>query len=220
MKLPLIIATLLLSLVTLATTAMSQKTCSCKAPDGSCSANVTCRENGCTSICGSNDGCYAACGKDMVLTRFTLKLVNKDSNEVVSALIRHTGKNIEFIPRDRKARFNIDIKDEDLWNAMEYLDQRGQLKINKVPWKEYRVLRKGMSHGSKVSHVQFNDISIKDALNHLSFLSGLLFRVESGDPEKLLSLSLREVTLNEVVARISEETNVKIKRTERSASTK
>jgi hypothetical protein len=119
MKLPLTIATLLLLLFTLAPIATSQRKCSCKAPDGSCNASVTCSQHGCTAICGTNSACYSACGKDLLSTRFTLKLVNKGSKEIASALSQHAGRNIEFIPRRRNDRFNIDIKDDDMWNTME-----------------------------------------------------------------------------------------------------
>lgn len=220
MKLPLTIAILLLSLITSALTATSQKTCSCNAPDESCKTSVSCGQGGCTAICGSNSGCYAACGEDLLYTRFTLKLVNKGSKEIATALSHHTGKNIEFVPWKRSSRFNrfnIDIKDDDVWNALEYLYKRGEVRIDGVDFEKYREFRKGALEGGKVS-VYFNDISVKDALAHLSFLSGLPFRVDSGNAEKLISISLREVTLSEIVARISAQTGIQIEQTDKRVS--
>lgn len=221
MKLPLTIATLLLSLVTLAPTATSQKkTCSCQSPDRTCNTTVECSQNGCTSICGSNSVCYTSCGKDMLVTPFTLKLTTKNSAEIVSALSSYTSKKIEFVPWRRNGPFNIDIKDDDIWNTMDYLYERGKLKLGGVDWSEYQKMRKTASKGKKISQVDFNGISVRDALAHLSFLSGMPLRVESGDAEKPLTLSLREVTLDEVVSRISAQTGVKIEQTEKKDSIK
>lgn len=219
MKLPLTIATLLILLSTLSPTGTSQKRCSCKAADGSCNASVTCRQHGCTAICGTNSACYSACGKDLLSTRFTLKLVKKGSKEIAFALSQHTGRNIEFVPRRRNDRFNIEIKDDDMWNTMEYLYQRGKVRVIGVDWGEYRKLRRATSEGAKMS-VDFNDISVRDALDQLSFLTGLQFRVESGDAEKLISISLREVTLGEIISRISAETGIRIEQAEKRPSIK
>lgn len=213
MKLPLTVVTLLLVLAAPVPTARSQKqSCSCKAPDESCEANVTCSQSGCTAICGSKDGCYAACGKDTLLTRFTLNLINKDSKEVASALSERTGKQIEFVPRKQNGRFTLDIKGDDLWNAMDYLHQRGKLTVNGVDWERYRRLRKAALQGRKMS-VDFNNMSVRDALAHLSFLTGKAYRVESGDAGQVISTSLRGITLTEILSRISEQTGVTIKQT-------
>lgn len=219
MKLPHTIAISLLSLITLAPSALSQKTCVCKSPDGGCETSIGCSQHGCTAICGHNNGCYAKCGRDLLITVFTLKLVNKGSREIVSALSRVTGKDIEFVPRKPNGSFTIDIKDDDMWNALDYLYERGKVRVNGVDWEKYRQIRRGVLEGGKMS-VEFNDISVKDALGHLSFLSGLQFRVGSGDAEKLFSISLREVTLGEVVARISSQTGVRIEQTKKRASMK
>jgi hypothetical protein len=218
MKLPLTVAALLLLSIASALTATSQKqSCSCKAPDGSCEANVTCSRHGCTAICGSKDGCYSACGKDTLLTRFTLRLVNKDSRQIASALSKHTGKQIDFVPRQRNSRFTIDVKGDDLWNALDYLHDQGVVTVNGVNWDKYRQIRGAALEGRKLS-VNFNNMSVSDALVHLSFLTGKTYRVESGDAEKVISTSLQEVTLSELISRISEQTGVRIMQAERSAS--
>lgn len=216
MKRSLTFATLLLSLMTSGLTAAGQKpTCSCKAPDRKCNVSVTCRR-GCTAICGSNDGCLAKCGNKLIKTRFTLRLVNKGDKEIASALSRRTGRKIKFVPRTRGELFSIDIKLDNLWGAMDYLAERGKLYIDDVPWEIYQEIRRGMKAG-KLPSVTFNNISVRDALAHLSFLSGLPFHVKSGNAAKLLSLvDLRELTLSEIIDRISTQTGVKIE--QRSAS--
>jgi len=219
MKLPLAMATSLLLVITIAPTATSQKACVCKAPDESCETNIRCSQHGCTAICGSKNGCYAKCGRDLLITVFTLKLVNKSSNEIVSALSHLTGNSIEFIPRKRQASFTIDIKDDDMWNALDYFYERGKVRVNGVDWGKYREIRRGVLEGGQIS-VDFNNISVRDALGHLSFLSGLRFRVESGDAERLFSISLGNVTLGEVIAGISSQAGVRIEQTKKRPSTR
>jgi hypothetical protein len=219
MKLPLTIATFLLALITFAHTATCQNICACKAPDGSCEIEVKCQLHGCTAICGSKDGCYAKCGNDLIITRFTLKLVNKGSKEIVAALSRITGNKIEFIPRRPRGLFTIDIKNDDIWNALNYLYERGEVKVNGVDWSIYQNIRRQTSMNEKIS-VDFNNISVGDALNHLSFVSGMHFSVGSAEAEKLITLSLQEVTLREVISRISTQTGIKIEPMKLRASNK
>ena len=214
MKLPLTIAISLLSLITLAPSAISQKTCVCKSADGGCETSIGCSQHGCTAICGPSNGCYSKCGRDLLITHFTLSLVNKSSKEIISALSHLTGNNIEFIPRKLHGSFTIDIRDDDMWNALDYFYERGKVTVNGVDWEKYREIRRGVLDGGKIS-VEFNDISVKDAFSHLSFLSGLRFRIRSGDEEELFSISLTEVTLSEVVARISSQTGVKVEHTKK-----
>ena len=210
MKRSLTLATLLLSLITLTPTVTGQKrTCSCKAPDRKCNVSVTC-SRGCTAICGSNDGCLAKCGKQLIKTRFTLKLVDKGAKTIASALSRRTGRTIKFVPRTAGDLFSIDTKTDDLWTAMDYLDERGKLYIDDVPWENYQEIRRRMKDG-KLRSVTFDNISVREALAHLSFLSGLRLVVKSGNAAKLLSLvDLQDLTLDEIIARISAQTGVEI----------
>jgi hypothetical protein len=218
MKVPLTIAALLLLIIPPIPTTPSQKqSCSCKAPDGSCETNVTCSQHGCTAICGSKDGCYSACGKDTILTRFTLKIVNKDGRQIASALSKQTGKQIKFTPREPNGRFTIDIKGDDLWNAMDYLYERGVVTVNGVNWERYRQIRGAALEGRTLSII-FNNMSVRDALAHLSFLTGNSYRVASGEAEKILSFPPEEISLSELLSRISEQTGVKIEQMEKSAS--
>ena len=219
MKLPLTIAGLVLSLMTLTpATAGQKKNCSCQSPDGkSCAATVTCKRRGCTAICGPNKACYTACGKDPLVTRFTLKRSNISTKETISILSRYTRRPIEFIPWREKdpGPFNIEINGDNVWNTMDYLYERGKLTMGGIDWGKLQEMRSGTSQGKKLSQVDFSGMSVKDALEHLSFLTGLEFQVESGNAKKMFSVSLREVTLGEVVDRISTEAGVKIKQMEK-----
>ena len=104
-------------------------------------------------------------------------------------------------------------------NILDHLYTRGKVTVNGKDWGEYRKLRTAAAESRKL-YVNFNDISVRDALAHLSFLSKRRFRVKSGDAEKIFSLSLQKVTLSEMIDRISAQTGVKIKETKKSASIK
>ena len=209
MKLILAITTCLLTSLILPPIATGQVRCACKAPDAKCHVSISCSKHGCTSICGNNSGCYAQCGRDLIKTRFSLKIVKKGSNAIAAALSRSTGRKIEFVPRIANDLFTIDIKADDLWNTMDYLQERGKLYVDGTPWSEYQEIRVGMVNGKKLS-VSFNSISVEDALAHLHFLSGLSFGVDSRDANRTFSLSIDQVTLSETLARISAQTGVKI----------
>lgn len=220
MKAPLTITALLLSLITFVPTVEGQ-TCSCKAPDGSCEFSGTCRR-GCSAICAPNDACYVACGNfeaDLLHVRVTLKINNGDSKEVSSSLTSQTGKRIEILPRKANDRFTLDLKDSPLFNALDILSRRGRITVNGTDFGKFQKLRTLMLREGRVS-IDFNNIPVRAAVDKLSFLSGLGFRIVSGDADTHLSLSLHEVTLSEIVTRISEQTGVKIEQTGKGPSNK
>jgi type II secretory pathway component GspD/PulD (secretin) len=68
-----------------------------------------------------------------------------------------------------------------------------------------------MRKGKKFS-VNFNEIPVRDVVTRLSFMSGVPFHVRSGDAERLVSISVQEATLNEIVDRLSQMASVKIKK--------
>jgi hypothetical protein len=221
MKLPLTIATLLLSLIAFTPIVTGQTaTCSCKAP-GSCTPRVSC-PHGCTALCGANDACYAGCGSieaDNSYARITLKIHNKDSEAIAASLSNQSGRKITFIPRKKTDRFSFELNNDPVWNALNFLAKRGTILVDGWDFEKLEELRRKMLKGEKIS-VNFTDVPVRNAVAKLSFLSGLPFRVESGDAEKNLSISLQEVTLSEIVSRISAETGVKIEQREERVSIK
>jgi hypothetical protein len=221
MKLPLTFATLLLSLITFAPAVSGQKICTCKAPDNSCTSEVRC-PHGCTALCGPRDACYAACGSievDKSYARITLKIENESSEEIAASLTLHSGREIKFIPRRKNARYSVELNNDPVWNALKFLGKRGTVLVDGTPFNKLEDLRRKLLKGEKVS-VNFTDVPVRNALAKLSFLTGLPFRVESGESERLLSISLQAVALGEIVSRISAETGVKIEQTEKRAAIK
>lgn len=208
MKLLLIIATMMFLG---ASTGFAQTTCSCeKSPNSTCHGRVTCPD-GCSALCGSGDTCYLSCRKGILTARVTAKFVKKEGQDIAAVLASLTRQRIQFTPHPRNEgkRYDLDIKNDDLWNVCDFLNKRGTVKINGTDFSKLKELRKEMREGKRIS-VNFVDIPARDAIAKLAFMSGVPFRLKSGDPEKLVSISLQEVTLNEIVDRISMIAGVKI----------
>jgi hypothetical protein len=211
MRSHLTIAALFLVLSTAPAVLGQKTTCSCeKAPNSTCHGFVTCLD-GCTALCGSGDTCYLSCRKDLLNTRITVKFVKKEGQEIASVLSELTHARIEFVPypRNLHARYDLEIKADDIWNACNFLNERGDVKVRGVDFERLIRLRGEMRKGSKIS-VNFTGIPVRDAVARLSFMSGLPFHVKSGDAEKLVSISLQELTLDKVVTHISAMAGVKI----------
>jgi hypothetical protein len=205
---------LLLLLTTFSPVALGQKKCSCNAPDNSCKAAATCRDGG-AAICSSNSACYATCGgvdPGNSQARISLKLRRKKAEEVTAALKRRSGRNIIFEPTRKTDRFTFELNNVPLWTILDFLNGRGKVLLDGLPFDMHKELRRRLSRGGKVS-VSFIDSTARNAVAKLAFQSGLSLRVRAGDAERLLSISLEEVTLDEIVARISAESGVKIERT-------
>lgn len=67
---------LVVALLAAVPAAAANRSCSCDAPDGSCSASVSCSGNSCIAICSPGGGCYAECF-DYVTTPPQLELRKK-----------------------------------------------------------------------------------------------------------------------------------------------
>jgi hypothetical protein len=151
--------------------------------------------------------------------RVTLQIKKGDSKEVSSVLTTQTGKEIQFVPRKVDDRFNLDLKDSPLFNALDSLSKRGRITINGTDFGKFQKLRTLMLRGGKVS-IDFKNVPAKDAVDKLSFLSGLSFSVTSGNAGATVSISAQDVTLNEIVTRIMAQTGVKIEKTGEDTSSK
>lgn len=211
MKLILTSAALLLSLLAFAPTAAAQS-CSCDAPDSSChNVEVTC-SGGCGAICGPKDACYAACGNfesDLLHVRVTLTTNGGDANEVTSQLKRQTDKVIEFLPRKPKDTFNLDLKGFPLFSVLDILSKRGVVKVNGTDFRKFQKLRTLMLKGGRV-YIKLNDVTVQEALDKLTVVTGRPFRVKSGDATAPISLSLKAATYRDIAASISRQSGVKI----------
>lgn len=146
----------------------------------------------------------------------TVKFVQKEGQEIASVLSERTHTRIEFIPypRNLRARYDLELKDDDIWNACNFLNERGNVKVRGVDFEKLKELRSEMRKGRKFS-VNFYGIPVRDAVAKLSFMSGVPFHVKSGDAEKLVSISLQQVTVDTILARISVMARVQIAKGQR-----
>src|SRR5258707_5962635 len=92
--------------------------CSCTAPDGSCSASVTCK-GGCTKFCGNNDNCSASCSGsfEYLGMEVTLEMQNANYPQLVNEMARLSAKDLSFSPAKPDMVFNVGFKRAVLWDA-------------------------------------------------------------------------------------------------------
>jgi hypothetical protein len=215
MKLSLTVAAFFLSLgiLTSASTVLGQQiSCSCKiATDNTCHGEIKC-PGGCTAICGIKEECYLACRSDLVYVRVSVKFEKATGEEIATTLSDRTHRKIQFKPYPRNAnkRYTLEIKGDDIWHALAVLDKLGNVKVGGVDFGTLRILRNKI-RGKKVS-VNFTGIPARDALDKLAFVSGFPFRVKSGNPDNLVSLSLKEATLKEIIRGISTSAGVVVEK--------
>lgn len=218
MKLIPTIAASVLSMIALVSNSSGQ-TCTCNAPDDSCTISVTC-PHGCTAICAPGDACYARCGnieKDLLHARVTIKVHKAKGQVVASMLSSQVGKKIEFSPKKKNKGISLDIQDGPLWNPLVALSKFGKVTIAGIDFSRFQKIRNTMLSSGKLS-MTFNDIPIEDALAKLAFFSGWELLIESGDPTQRFSISLKNVTLAEFLDHIRAQTGVKISQTAPTAS--
>ena len=214
-------AALLLSLLASATTAPGQnKTCSCTAPDQSCTPIIEC-PHGCTSLCGSNDACFTACRSVQTdgwhAGRIKVNFDKRPGEEIAAELSRLSRRRIKFIPDVKDEPLSFALDNGPLWDALEFLDRSGKVFVDKTPFENLKKLREKMKRGERVA-IYLNNIPVAEAVDTLSFVSGLPFRVTSGNARKAFSIDLKEATLPEIISGIAARAKVKIKQGEESAS--
>jgi hypothetical protein len=152
MRLFLTIAALSLALSTLNFVAFGQQTtCSC---DRAC--HITC-DDGCSAFCGSLKTCLVSCGSNLIYVRVTLKLSNKKGQEIASALSDQTRTKIEFTPypRNTQIRYDLEIRDDDIWNVLTFLDRFGNVKVGGVNFSTLRKLHTEMRMKKQLSQARF-----------------------------------------------------------------
>lgn len=115
--------------------------CRCEKEAGRpCATFVSCSD-GCTTLCGpGKKGCNSACRKEGTEKQFTLKLENKTGKQIVSELSTESGLNIVFKahPSYMNQRYDLDVKNDDVFNALNFLSKRGTITINEIPFADFK----------------------------------------------------------------------------------
>jgi hypothetical protein len=214
MKLRLIVAALFLTFWVFIPLAYAQKvTCGCNSPDNSCHGTVTC-STGCTAVCGSKDRCYMSCRSDPLVERINAKFVEKSGVAIAAELTDLMKKKIEFIPfkhgRKKAPLYNLEVKNDNVWFLLEKLSKDGTVKVGGETFENFRKLRNETTN-QKLTSLTFTQIPAKEVAAMLTFFSGHSLTVQSGDPDKLISISLQGVTLSQILDHISSTAGVQIK---------
>lgn len=217
-KLRAIVLTLAFTLVLTSafTISASQKTrrlmdnCSCTASDGSCSVSVSCA-GGCTRYCGNNNNCYAYCsGSYSFLGReVTLQMKNANYPQLVAELADISGKEIAFSPTKSDIVFDVGFERAPLWDALELLSNHGTVRIAGQDFEKLKRLRRILLSEEKISFGVKNT-PINTVVNDMASLTGLPLRITAGSPMSTVNVQLRNVTLNDILAKVSEQAGTKI----------
>ena len=185
-------------------------TCSCTAPDGSCSATITCHGN-CQKYCGNNDNCRAECSGfyGLLATETSIEISFGTYSQLVSELARISGKDISFA-KSRASTEEPEIgilgfQKAPLWNALEFLSDRGTVRIGGKDFESLRRLRKSLLSGERINFGVKNT-PVNTFVTDLAGLTGLPFHITSGEPTALANVELEQVNLDEIVAEISKRT--------------
>lgn len=144
-----ILASLLLLSLAFFSTASGQNSCSCKATDGPSAAQARCPK-GCSAICSHGDSCYAGCGED-ISARVSLILYNKDARTIAASLSQQSGRRITFTPRRKSERFNLELKNDPIWNVLSFLNKRGKIVVDGVDFNKFEELRRAMLKGGRAA---------------------------------------------------------------------
>jgi hypothetical protein len=139
------IATLLLLLVTAVTMVSAQKiTCSCEYAKGKDKCNAkTVSSDGCTAVCGPHGACGSYTRRNVYDDRFTVSFVKKTGEQIASELSALTRQRIEFEPSrgNKGVRYDVDMKNDDIFNVLNFLNKRGNVWLNGTDFSKIRELQ-------------------------------------------------------------------------------
>ena len=194
---------------------LPSSTCSCSAPDGSCSVTITCH-GGCNSWCDNDDDCWAECSGfyGILGLESNIQIVDGSYSQLTSKLAEISGQDISFSParaEDPKSQVisNLEFKKAPLWKALALLSDRGTVRIAGKDFESLRRLRKALLAGKRVNF-GVNNTPVNVFVTDLAGLTGLPLRIVSGSPMAIANVELREATLQEIIKKVGEETGTTI----------
>lgn len=191
------------------------QTCSCSAPDGSCSATITCH-GGCNAACDNDDDCWAQCSGyyGILGVETNLEITNGTYSQLTAKLADISGQEISFSPvngEDPKSQVisNLVFKKTPLWKALAVLSDHGTVRIAGRDFESLRRLRKALLAGKRVNF-SVNNTTVNVFVTDLAALTGLPLRIAGGSPMALVNVELTDVTLDDIIDRVRRETGTKI----------
>jgi hypothetical protein len=116
-------------------------------------------------LCGPRDACYLSCRSNTFQSRITAKFAQKTGQEIAAELSAQSHQRIEFTPdpRQAKAKYDLVLKNDDLFNALKYLYGRGKVFFNGRDFSNVIDMRKLLKDGKRIS-INFMGISAQDAV--------------------------------------------------------
>jgi len=139
----------------------------------------------------------------------TFEMQNATYPQLVAELARISGKAIAFSPAKPDTKFNLGFKKAALWDALEFLSDRGTVRIAGKDFEWLRKLRKSLLSGEKIS-LGIQNTPVSTFVNDMAGLTGLPLRITSGRPMAIVNVELQDATLDDILAKVSEQTGTKI----------
>jgi len=139
----------------------------------------------------------------------TLQMRGSSSRQLSAELAHITGKGIVVSPNKPAETYTFDFKKAPLWDVLEVLSESGKVQIEGEDFDKLLRIRKAFLTGEKMS-VCIRQAPIRYIIDQLASLSGNQIHIASGNINTPVTLSLKDVTFKEIVAKISEQTGVQI----------
>lgn len=164
-----------------------------------------CPSGGCKATCS---GGFAGGGLDYSM-QISIQQTGGNTKSVASELARITGQSVVFTPSTPDDSINLDVKRARLWDVLELLSASGKIEIGGDDFAKLQRIRKALVSGERMS-VCIHNTTVQRAVNEFASLSGLPIRVTSGDPKAVVSLTLKEVNLEEALTQMAGQAGVEI----------
>lgn len=189
--------------------------CYCRAPDDSCWVTISC-SGGCIRGCGVNGDCWAECSGSLstFATEVSLEVTEGTYAELTASLAKISGKEITFstTPTDRArpdTLLNAGLKKAPLWDGLQLLADRGTVRVGGKDFESYIRLRQALLSGERFNF-GIKNTPVNTFVTDISGLTGLSLRITSGKSMAIANVEINEATLDEIIAKVSEQTGAKI----------
>jgi hypothetical protein len=160
--------------------------CSCSSSDGSCEVSVTCAA-GCTQFCGNGGNCYAYC------SGYFAQLRSASPPQLQAS----KSSQLDTVSSDRsKPRLYLDV--------LETLSDHSTVSTSKQDIERLKRLRKALLSGEKFSLCVYNT-PLDTFINDTASLTGLSLRTASDSTHAIVNVKLRDVTLDDILSKVSEQ---------------
>ena len=199
--------------------------CSCNAPDGSCSASVSC-PGGCYAICGTGGACGSGCSggggsgwnpESQGLTRppkggppkdpatITLSARDMTSTDLATVLGTHLNTAVTFVPANPAETYSVDINNMPAEEFLTALAEFGAISTADGTPKKNEELS-----SAKVT-LQVRDSTAGEVVAMLNQLMGRSgSKLKAGNPDEELSLDVQQMNLGTLVEGLAATTSIRV----------